>query len=265
MEKEHNLPGEISRVLEAKRAAIESHENLRASPGFLAATNRTRKLVGDYAVGLNMISMMATRHPDFHGSRLSIRVHDLLLESAISIWGHINNGLLNPARREMRFLVEASVKTWWCDQFSPSEEVTKKVEFLNDLGKTRFRKVAETVRPRLLDAVLAERLPEKLTNLYGRLSTSVHASTGGLQPDLHRFEQGKYLGFEDVADLNRVNDLLAEVLDISLCAAFEAFDEGLVGDIFVVVLDEQTKWAFHRTTLVQSVSEHYDYKAERQS
>jgi hypothetical protein len=61
-----------------------------------------------------------------------------------------------------------------------------------------------------------------------------------------------------------VNELFAQVLDISLAAVLESFDESLVGDIFVHVLDDNSKWAFHKTRLVKSISAHYDYKAERQ-
>ena len=67
-----------------------------------------------------------------------------------------------------------------------------------------------------------------------------------------------------MGDLNKANAQFAEVLDISLACAFEAFDGGLLGDIFVQVLDDHPKWAFHKTPLVRSISSHFDYKAERQ-
>lgn len=263
--KDNPLHDGVNEILSAKRSAIEAHDDLRQSEGFQAATKRTRRLVGDYALGLHTISLMSTRHPDFQSSRLSIRIQDLLLESAISTWGHIENGVLNPARREMRFLLEASVKSWWCDQFSPTEATAEKVEFLNDLGKSKFREVADSITPRLLEESVADQLTQKLTSLYGGLSTNVHASTGGIRPDLHRFENGQYIGFERIADLNSANETFATVLDISLCSAFESFDEGLVGDIFVTVLDDQPKWSFHRLPLVRSVSSHFNYKLERQS
>jgi hypothetical protein len=112
---------------------------------------------------------------------------------------------------------------------------------------------------------MMEQLLSRLCDLYSKLSTQIHASTGGIQPDLNRFESGQYVGFETVSDINKFNDLFAKVLDVSLCAMFESFDQGLVGEIFVDVLDENQKWAFHKTPLVKSISKHYDYKHERQS
>ncbi|MBS0253608.1 MAG: hypothetical protein JSR78_21335, partial [Proteobacteria bacterium] len=95
------------------------------------------------------------------------------------------------------------------------------------------------------------------------LSTKVHASTGGIGSDLWRFEKGQHIGFETIGDVNKINDLFAEVLDISLAAVFQSFDAGLLGDIFVDVLDDAPKWAFHKTRLVSSISAHFDYKIER--
>lgn len=187
-----------------------------------------------------------------------------LLESAISTLSLIREGLLNPARRELRFLLGASVKVWWCDGLEPAGEGKNKVAFVHDPGAIRFRDVVETLEPRLIDATTARNLLELLTNLYGQLSTHVHASTDGVGVDLRRFEKGQYIGFESIGDVNRINDLFVQVLDISLAAVFESFDVGLLGDIFVAVLDDMPKWAFHKTPLVSSISSHFRYKAERQ-
>lgn len=253
----------ILEMITNRNAAVEAHEALRQSQGFETASRRTAALVSDYALGLQSIFMMSTRWGGYRQARLSLRMHDLFLESAISTLSMVREGMLNPARREMRFLLEASVKAWWCDSVEPGGNIDAKLQFLDDLGAARFREVVETIEPRMLDPTTKGALVQLVTNLYARLSTHVHASTGGIGVDLRRFEKGQYAGFETIADVNRVNHLFAQVLDVSLAASFEAFDIGLVGDIFVASLDEQPKWAFHKTTLVAAISRHFDYKAER--
>jgi hypothetical protein len=225
---------------------------------------RAETLVYDYAIGLNAVSLMSTRSPIFGKARLSLRVLDLLLESAVSTLGLIRDGMLNPARREMRFLFEASIKAWWCDSVDPDGVVESKIDFLDDLGAARFREVGETLRPMLLGEPLREQLLQIITNLYAGLSTHVHASTGGIGVNVRRFSKGEYIGFETVADVHRLNHLFAQVLDISLAAIFESFDAGLLGDIFVESFDNNSEWAFHRTPFVKSISAYYDYKFERQ-
>ena len=82
--------------------------------------------------------------------------------------------------------------------------------------------------------------------------------------DLRRFERGEYVGFESISDVDHANKLFAQVLDLSLAAAFEAFDVGLLGDVFINVFDDNPQWAFHKTPLIKSISAYFDYKVERQ-
>ena len=251
-------------IIEKRNAAIETHTALRRSPGFAAASKRSETLVADYALGLNAVSLMSTRSSAYGEVLLSLRMLDLLLESAISTLSLIREGMLNPARREMRFLLEASIKAWWCDSVEPSGGVQRKIDFLDDLGSARFREVVDTLHPRLLDELTRGNLIQIITNLYAQLSTHVHASTGGIGVNLRRFRRGEYVGFEAIADVSRVNELFTQVLDISLAAVFESFDPELLGDVFVQVFDDNPKWTFHKTPLVKSISAHYDYKVERQ-
>jgi hypothetical protein len=109
--------------------------------------------------------------------------------------------MLNPARREMRFLLESSVKVWWCDSVAPSDAAQAKVEFIDDLGSARFREVVDTLHPRLIDDVTRGKLVKIMTNLYSELSTRVHASTSAIGVNLRRFQRGEYLGFESMPTL----------------------------------------------------------------
>lgn len=254
----------VQEIVEKRNTAIESHTALRRSRGFATASRRSETLVADYALGLHAISLMSTRSSAYGQALLSLKMLDLLLESAISTLSLIREGMLNPARREMRFLLEASIKAWWCDSVEPSGGVQNKIEFLNDLGSARFREVIDTLNPRLLDEPTRKNLVQIIINLYALLSTHVHASTVGISVNLNRLRRGEYVGFEAIADINRVNELFARVLDISLAAVFESFDAALLGDVFVQVFDDNPKWTFHKTLFVKNISAHYDYKAERQ-
>lgn len=128
--------GDALRGMTAKRhTAIAEHDQLRETKPFKDSTRRIKTLLSHYGVSVNAIAFMAMRSPTYRSSRLSVRILDVLLESAIATGSLIGNGLLNSARREMRFLLEASVKAWWCDTVEPGGPIETKVEFLDDLGK----------------------------------------------------------------------------------------------------------------------------------
>jgi hypothetical protein len=252
------------REVQAKRqSAIDAHEALRKSPGYETASRRTSKLIGDYGLALNAVALASTRWSGFENTRLGVRILDLLLESAVATMSAAHEGLFNAAHRELRFLLEASVKAWWSDAADDKGAVADKVSYLDDLGVMRFREIVEMLQPRMMDATLAARLMPAITNLYGQLSTRVHPSGAGVGGALNRFQKGGRIGFESIGDLVKMNALIEEVLDLSLASIFESFDESSTGDIFIQVLDDLPKWAFHKTPFVKGVSEHFDYKAER--
>jgi len=110
MTEEDPVKAAISAIVTKRDGAVAGHEALRKSQNFETAASRTTALVSDYTLGLQSVSMMSTRWSGFGQTRLSLRMHDLFLESAISTLSLVREGMLNPARRELRFLLEASIK-----------------------------------------------------------------------------------------------------------------------------------------------------------
>jgi hypothetical protein len=186
----------------------------------------------------------------------------------------IKEGLHDPAKREMRFLVEASIKALWLDQGSPAlspdidrraapppRTVAEKAAALDDLGHQRFVEIVDSLRFGMLDASASDQYRQTAKSLYGSLSTTAHVSARNIERDLANFDKGKHFAFETVADLNAIARLLRQVLDLALASHLEAFDHGLVGDLFEPHFSPG--WSFLKTPLVAAVDRYFDYKHER--
>jgi hypothetical protein len=186
----------------------------------------------------------------------------------------IKEGLHDPARREMRFLVEAAVKALWLDQGSPPPRgdhgagavlppitVAEKIAVLDGLGRERFDQVVDSLRFGMLDESASHQYRQTAKSLYGILSTNTHVSSRNVERDLANFDKGKHFAFETVADVNAIARLLRQVLDLALASHFEAFDQGLVGDLFEPHF--APNWSFLKTPLVAAIDRHFDYKYER--
>lgn len=267
----------LRRIAAARRARMDEHSAYRQSEPFKAALGRIDRLVMDYGVAINAIDLIATRYPPFFEERITLRIKQQFVESLVATAAAVKEGLYNPASRELRFLVEASVKTLWLDSGCPSvgdatdaplkplpTTVDEKVASLDDLGRERFGEIVDSLRFRLIDEAGAAAYRQTALSLYGRLSTHVHISSNVIARDLKGFDRDRDLGFETIADVNAIIDLARQVLDLALASHLEAFDEGLVGDVFTALLDDMKRWSFHKTPLVAAVSRHFDYKAERQ-
>lgn len=266
----------IKAVVDRRQARIDLHDRVREDAQFKAAIGRIDRLIMDYGLGLTVIDLMATRWPESFDRLITLRVKQQFVESMVAAGQAIKEGLHNPARRELRFLLEASIKTLWLDSGGPPVNgvttltatpgtVHEKIAALDDLGKERFGEVIDSLGFRLMDEAGAEIYRQTANSLYGRLSTHVHISSGVISKDLKGFDKDRDFGFETISDVNAMADLMRQVLDLALASHFEAFDPGLVGDIFVALFDDMERWTFRKTPLVSAVSRRFDYKAERQA
>lgn len=262
-----------SAVVERQRRSDE-HAALRASDAYMASIRQIDRYILDYGLGINMIEMMASRNPPFFDQLISLRIKPHFVQSMIAAAHMIKEGLHDPARREMRFLVEASVKALWLDQGSaslrqvadrgatvPPRTVAEKIAALDGLGRERFDVVVGSLRFGMLDETAGKQYRQTAKSLYGALSTTTHVSSRNVERDFANFEKGKHFAFETIADINAIARLLRQVLDLALASHFEAFDHGLVDDLFEPHFAPE--WSFLKMPLVASIDRHFDYKHER--
>ena len=263
--------------IEDRCQKFDDHATLRACQPYKAAIKQFDRLAMDYGLAITAINVTSARWPPFRQRLITLRVTQHLVESLAAVICLVNEGALNPARRELRFLVEASVKTLWLDQDGPKigdtrsdqtngrklTDVAMKVAALDSLGEKRFAEIVASLWFKMLDERGARMYRQTATDLYSKLSTFNHITSGNVEHDLADFERGRAFGLETVANINTIARLTKRVLDLALASHFEAFDSGLVGDIFVHGLDDRPHWTFRKTTLVGAIDRHFDYKWER--
>jgi hypothetical protein len=262
------------RIRDERQCRAEKHAALRASEAYKIAIQQVDRYIFDYGLGINAIELMATRNPVYFDEHISLRIKPHLVQSMICASHMIKEGLHDPARREMRFLIEAAVKALWLDQGSPPlrvddaakharvpKTVAEKVAALDGLGRERFDQVVDSLQFGLLDQPARDQYRQIAKSLYRALSTTTHISSRNVERDLANFDNGRHFAFETVADVNAIARLLRQVLDLALASHFEAFDHGLVGDLFEPHFEP--RWSFLKAPLIAAVNRHFDYKHER--
>lgn len=263
----------FQRFVEERDERIKAHEELRASQPYRAVIVQIDRALADYGTAINAIDLMATRHPPYFDTLITLRMKQHFVQSVVASIYLVKAGMLDPARRELRFLLEASVKTLWLDRRhertkvaakNTPGDVADKVIALDDLGARRFGEIVSDLEFGLLSQDAATTYRQTATDLFSKLSTYSHVSAKNVKRDLSNFDRGNAFGYETVADIEAFARLAKRVLDLALASHFEAFDQGLVGDILVQVFDDEPRWTFRKTSLVGAINRHFDYKAERQ-
>jgi hypothetical protein len=261
------IRGIISELLaparEAKERAIAEHETLRSSPGFRNAITYNRRICSDFIRLLHLVRMMATRSESLSEHTLSIRMTDYFIQSTVVVAYLVENGFHGPAKRELRFLLEAGVKFLATDQALPGASLKEKNAHLAELPD-RFREIVDALALPGLDEATQEGMRSKILDLYGSLSTIVHASQAQVSMDLQRWTKGTPIGFETAGHANTMNALCLDVFDLGVALSLHSIGLGLAGDIYTAALDDMSKWVFHKTRFAKALSGHFSYKVERQ-
>lgn len=248
---------------EAMQQASQQHAALRSSPPFAAQIRFLDRLVADYLRAIKTCWLMATRVPGMVDNSLVMRHIQETAQSVVCVRWQIAEGMLTPARREQRFMLESYVKYLLVDQARPTASLEERCAYLRDhVARATIEPVDELQLWELPgDVVVQFRASTK--RIFSELCAYVHPSVSQIKERLNRDQAGEYLGFESVATLREQVERLREVLDLVLVLVFQSLGLSLAGDTFLIVFDDDQQWKFHRTPFMRELSRVFNYKAER--
>ena len=226
------------------------------------ATQRFVQLANGFAIGMDSLRWMSKRASVLGSATLTFRLTDDLLESTFAASANVESGALNPAKRELRYILEQSVKYAFVDRKMQDQTIEKKLQFL-EFRAVELVDSARDVALFVPELVKASLLRE-LGPLYGRLSEFVHPSHRLAEERVRHSTTGHYIGNHTIADVRDVIGLAELVFDISLLYCCQPLGPSLVGDVLLNSWEEAAWWPFHYTPYMRSLSDQYDYKCERQ-
>lgn len=207
-----------------------------------------------------------TRYPESRHWLLHYSTDDLL-ESAVALPTLTRDGMFNVARRELRYLLEATVKYVYVDQqLGADASLDARIRFLGDNAKVPRSSIKpiDDVTIRMLKDPDPDPVRSAVKQAFGSLSGYVHPSRGALEERLARGGRGEFSGLEGPRVLEAFNRLASQTLDLVLVLIFEGIGPSFTGDLFIGVFDDLPEWKFHRTKFVPEVSRQFNHKVERQ-
>jgi hypothetical protein len=254
--------GSLAAVVRLLREQRERYEaDILKSRPFQDAVRYLNRLTSDYLLALTCVRLS--------GERFSAADHYLVfrfaphfVESALALQASAREGLQNAARRELRFVLEATIKL-------SAQDSRVEIETLEDRldGLTSGRRFKDYVADlTYFDGfeTPADANADALS-LYSELSAFVHAAVPQFKASMNRSARGEPAGMETVATLNSFNKLAFRVYDMALVRIFHGVGLGIAGDIFTTLLDDYAGWRFHKEKFVGRMSRCFDYKHERRA
>lgn len=236
-----------------------------------------RNLTSSFLFGLKFIAMNSSREPGYFENHLLSYLFQELLESSVALSILVHEGILNCAKRELRFILEASVKLCLVQQDAvpgsdskhaerrPPVSVSDKLDaFKRELNSPSIT-ARKWVEIHLLDdETTTSQFHEEVGRLYGELSGYTHLSARQVQERMIAVEAGRTAGLEAPEDVEGFNRLAERVLSCSMVFIMHSVYDWVVGDLLVESDGASLNWKLAESRFIARIDEFFDYKHERQ-
>ncbi|HVI33224.1 hypothetical protein [Phenylobacterium sp.] len=233
-------------------------------PELATAIRANEAVVLSYLSTLSFIVMQGARDPSFRDTHVFSYLAQDLLQSAMALIILPREGILNAAKRELRFVLEASIKLAFVEQEGTTATVQEKLE--------RFDKELASAKISVKNALKLQLLPEadrdafrvEVGRLFSLTSGYVHLTPSQILESISAAEAGITAGKERPSDVESLTSVVERVLAVSLVLLFHAFPYWVAGDWMVEENGLSNRWHFSASRFVAAMDSEFDYKHERQ-
>ncbi len=222
----------------------------------------SRDMTYDFVNSLRSVAFYSTRAGDIYVNFLTIHAIDDLLQSAIGILSMLENGIYNPVKRELRYLIEMMTKFVIVDYDKMGESLKTKTEYLNKEIPNSSIEIIDNYNPPFKKEKNKE-FKNEVKDFFYKSCAYVHPSKKQVDEQIRNYTTGNTIGFESAKMFGTTNKLLFRAYDMILTMIFHGFGLSMSGDLFIQLFDENSKWKFHKGKYVRELSKLFDYKQER--
>lgn len=252
---------------EKLRADSMEFEGAYKQPVYQRSLEKLQRTVQALHQTLDLCDIAATRWADYHEKYLLPHHKDEIGEAAVMAQLAIENGGLNSARREMRYMLEVAVNTAFVDEAAAPQDLDGRIQFYR--GRQVSKSNVDHVRQlplRMLGEYQRQEFREATLDAWVNASNYVHLTKRRIDEKVKRRAEGVRLGFETPEMLAGVVQSLHDACSIVVVLAFETIGPDFTGDLLVAGgLDASDDWPFHQNRFLAAIDAHFDYKHERQS
>jgi hypothetical protein len=259
------MEAEVAERIRAERAAsVEAHAKVIASTEYQAEWKHIQGATFHFIEAIHHCFFQTRRAPHIYDAMLMFRLSDDLLQSCLAMLFLVQNGMHNPALREMRYMIENGVKQLYVDQQNPKGSLDDKLAFLqNEVDRSSINMIGD-LKLEAFNGPTKKEFYDEVTDFYYKSCAYVHPSRRQIDEMVNLAETGKAMGFETADELRRIGRLTFRLYDFLLVLHFHGLGLGLAGDVLVHSFDDAPKWKFHKGKYMSRLSSYFDYKAERQ-
>lgn len=197
-------------------------------------------------------------------SNFFLRMIDDITQSVISIETLAKEGIVNTCKRELRYLLELSIKSCFIENNSTKTNFDKKIDDYENLLNSSNINPINKLTFHFFNESHSSDFKTKVKKTYGYLSTYTHSSSKQIIERLERSQKGKSIGFEGVDELRDLNENIEITFSLVIVMIFHCVTPHVVSDYLVESDGKTNNWYFSKSKFISLIDERFDYKSERQ-
>ena len=234
------------KTLKYTKEVLESEE-------FKAQIKYLNNFSFDFINAIREIVIYSERAPHIYSKQIINSGFDDLIQSVIGILSLVNGGIHNTVKRELRYLLEMTVKYLVVDQECSKADLNVRIEYLNDnIPRSSINVIDRATLP--FDESTNVELKSEIKSIFSELSTFVHPSKGQLDAQLANYNKGNYIGFESLKVATRLNKIVFRGYDLILTMLFTGFGNSMSADLFTELYTQNEKWKFYKGKYISKYS-----------
>ena len=229
-----------------------------------AALATTRRIVREYLSAMRFIVGNSARDPAFTSTHLLSYISQDFIESAGSIAFLAQSGSLSVPKRDLRFIIESSIKLCYVHQKNYRSTTDEKLKQFDKELSSPSISIKRDLNLWMIPEPLRSDFEEELGRLYGKTSTFVHLTPTQIAQRIAAVDAGRMIGFESPAEVDELNSLLSRGFAASLALLFHSVGDYVAGDFLVDSDGATIDSYFLASRFIAGMDQYFDYKSERQ-
>lgn len=241
---------DIYRELESKEYKAEYERHLDILNSFLRA--------------MVYIQLICKRSVIMNNKLFCLSVIDDLIQSLVAIKCLCVEGIRNPCRRELRYMIELSIKACLVSQKRSIKSIEEQISEYRQIIKSTNISMIKEIDLYFFSESQKERFVKEVSRLYGKLCTYVHSTPQQMMERIELNKKGRCIGFEGTGELYELNNEIGDVLSSILILFFHTIPRWCVGDYLVESNGYTVNSYYCKYRFFAIIDEVFDYKHERQ-
>lgn len=189
---------------------------------------------------------------------------DDILQSLVAIKMLLTEGIRNTCRRELRYLLELSMKACLVSQKYSNDDFEKQLSTYNKLIKSTNISNIDYINFHFFDDEYRKDFISEFKQTYGILCNYVHSTPLQMEERITLNNIGRTIGLEGKTELFELNNEMEKVFSHIVVLCCHAIPIWYVGDWMVEKNGDTINSYFQKSKFFAQIDKYFDYKCERQ-